>query len=246
MIQNPPCDVDGCPRPSIIGRICAVCRTRLADDLTTLIDIRAELEVTATRQDVTVKGAGGGTGLAYASDEADLLWVLQDTLRVWAWHVASGRDLCPMLRRPDSAARWLRHHLDLVIADTLVGQVCDELAWLARACERAIDVHAERVYAGPCDQCARDMYARVDAPSVTCCGVDYDVAARRDDMLAKARAQQLPAVEVCRALALFGTDVNAARIRKWKERGVLEPAGFDARLRPLYLVADVEALLAAG
>jgi hypothetical protein len=221
-----------------------VCRTRLADNLTSLLDLRAELEVTATRQDVTVKGAGGGTGLAYASDEADLLWVHQDTLRVWAWVIAGEHDLCPMLRRPDSAARWLRHHLDLVIRSPHVAQLVDELAWLTRACERAIDVHAERVYAGPCLTCQRDMYARVDAAVVECCGFQYDVQTRREQMLEAARAQQLPAVEVCRALALFGTDVSPDRIRKWKERGKLEPAGFDARLRPLYLVAEVEALLA--
>ena len=39
------------------------------------------------------------------------------------------------------------------------------------------------------------------------------------------------------AAAIAG--VSAATIRKWKERGLIEPAGLDENSRPLYRLADI-------
>ena len=33
--------------------------------------------------------------------------------------------------------------------------------------------------------------------------------------------------------------VSAATIRKWKERGIIQPTGIDERNRPLYRLADI-------
>ena len=87
------------------------------------------------------------------------------------------------------------------------------------------------------------MVAFAAAPAVECprCATVHNVTDRREDMLDAIWNMTLPAVDLAAAVnaILRQPVVDAATIRQWKKRGVIEPAGVDTKGRPLYLVSDV-------
>lgn len=137
---------------------------------------------------------------------------------------------------------WLRHHHR---APEYL-QMALEAAHTAR---RAVDRPAERLYAGPCDQCGQDMYGRVGARIVECppCDLVYDVAARRQWLLRSAEDVLATSTEIARAITRLGQPVTPEMIRGYVHRGHLVPHGHRTngnRKTPLYRLGDVLDVLA--
>lgn len=95
-------------------------------------------------------------------------------------------------------------------------------------------------------QCGADLYAKPDAPIVTCqeCGAFYEVAERRRFLLdsAKPLLRTLPEIE--RALPrLMGKTLGTSTLRQWKRRGRLIDHGIDRNGKTLYRIGDVIELM---
>lgn len=134
---------------------------------------------------------------------------------------------------------WLAHQTEALAA-------FDELNNAATLVETTIrQPPAALWYAGPCDHCRRDMYARYGVPEVTCpsCNLIYDVEDRRDWLLTVVEDRLERAVTICRALSGLGHDVSRHRLGMWQTRGLIAPHGHDARGYPLFRVGDVLDLL---
>jgi hypothetical protein len=122
----------------------------------------------------------------------------------------------------------------------------DELHFVLTLVESTIGARVLGPYAGPCDVCGRDMYARTGALVVECrpCNLIYDVEPRRAWLLEQAADELRGAAEMARVLSGFGLAITDERIRKWADRDDLKAAGVDRAGRPLYRVRDVQKLLA--
>lgn len=143
-----------------------------------------------------------------------------------------------------SMARWLLWRLDGMAAQPWAADTLRLVQVSARGVG-VIDSPATRTFAGPCDDCGHDLYARAGKQHVTChnCGLTYDLAARRRWLLGMVHDRLATATEVARALTSLELPVTAERIRQWKHRGRLAPLAHDPLDRPLYRVGDVVDLL---
>lgn len=133
---------------------------------------------------------------------------------------------------------WLAHHAD-------AEQAFDELQHCIGLIESAIDLPVAGVYAGPCDVCRHDLYAKPGAEMVDCrpCDIHYDMAARREWLLSSAEDRLERSTDIARALTAYGRHITRKRIDVWASRGLLAAKGHDRSDRPLYRVGDVIAML---
>lgn len=138
-------------------------------------------------------------------------------------------------------ADWLMHRPE-------AEEAYDEILAALGQLRRTIDTAAPRDYAGPCDVCGRDMYARPGDVEVTCkpCALIYPMEHRREWLLDQADDELARATDIAKALTGFGHDITRHRIGTWRDRGQLEPKGIDGIGRPLYRVGDVRKLLKEG
>lgn len=129
---------------------------------------------------------------------------------------------------------WLRHH-------AAAAEAHDEIVEAVRAARRVIDRPADRLYAGPCDECGGDLYARPGALAVECrpCELVYEVEARRAWLLAALEEHLATTIEISRALTSLAQPVTPAAIRGYAHRGQLIPRGVNDRRHPLYRLGDV-------
>lgn len=148
---------------------------------------------------------------------------------------ASTADL---LRYVADSADWLAHRPDAL-------EAFEELEVIVGLIKHTIDTRNPGSYAGPCDVCGLDMYAKPGATIVTCrmCDLEYDLEPRRQKLLKKARQQIARPAEISRALTSIGTPVTPERIRQWVHRGDLKPAQLDREKHRLYRIRDVLDLL---
>lgn len=103
-------------------------------------------------------------------------------------------------------------------------------------------------------ECTRVLYATPGDPFVRCgdCGTTYDVATRREQLLAEAEDHLATVEMITRVVTTLGdTQVRASkiseRIRLWAHRGRITSHGtrvIDGRPRPVYRIGDVLDLLA--
>lgn len=134
---------------------------------------------------------------------------------------------------------WLRHHPAGSVA-------LDEIRDAVRAARRVIDRPADLLYAGPCQRCDVDLYARTEADFVTCpnpeCRTTYDVGELRAWLLKSAEDVLATATEISRALTRYAQPITPSAIRGYAHRGQLLPRGEQvegARTSPLYRLGDV-------
>ena len=134
---------------------------------------------------------------------------------------------------------FLAHHRD-------AEEAFDELQHICALVDTAIDSRPPQVYAGPCDVCRRDMYAKEGAAEVECrlCHLTYPMEFRREYLLELVADQLATASQLAAALAPLGENVNADTIRAWASRGQIMAKGKDHRGRPTYRVEDVRRLIA--
>ena len=170
-------------------------------------------------------------------------------------HVSCLHLTCSQLRRSrwprdDVAAccAYLLGHADWIRTQHWAPEILDELTDVADQLRRMVDRPADRWFAGPCDHCERDLYAKAGALSIHCddCDVTYDVMAKREKMLADAHDMNATASEIARAISWLGNEpLSAERIRKWVERKRLTRKGWltvRGRELPTYRIGDVAAL----
>jgi len=251
-VSNIPCSA--CYRLSD-AYLCAVCADLLARELRTVGWISDELDVTLSRQDrIGVQQGGHKPGkeverpLPYNVGASEAGWILHEVLTSTARDLAEQRGLdLDCVDTTPSIAAWLARHADAIRHDPGGGQTYDELTDAITAARRIIDAPAGRIFAGPCGsetdagRCGADLYAHVDAPSVSCreCGAKWDTGERRADLLARARDRLATATEIERMLPWFlGAPITAKNIRVWASRKRIMAKG-DQRGEWMYRIGDV-------
>lgn len=133
---------------------------------------------------------------------------------------------------------WLRHRPE-------AQEAYEDLISVDRRLERIIDRAEPLIYAGPCNICRKDLYARQGAAQVEChpCDMTYDMEGRRAWLLDQAEDRLERAFVIARALTEWGSPIHVDRIRKWAQRGRLIPHAADGLGRPLYRISEVRELL---
>lgn len=267
------CVVNACGRPTP-GYLCRDCVGRLIDALESLargprvkgryepglaedlVDVMARLMRSGLTTGVGSRSAG--TPLPYHEAASDLLWTLRNTL--WAWC----SDVYARLSRPDrlgttgpEMALWLRGHILAAVRHPDAARMYDEIMWVTGAVHDMVDIAPIRLYLGQCGAvseghpCRETLYTLPTHHTVRCrrCAAVYDVGVRRGQMLDHAQDQLAPAVDISRALSTLCMPVRVERIRKWAERGRLQPYDphpFDPHKRARYRLGDVVSLLLAS
>jgi len=112
-------------------------------------------------------------------------------------------------------ASWLEGQSEPIRQTDEAHEFVTEVTMAVGQVRRVVDNPAERWYAGPCDDCSQDLYARAGALLVTCeCGSTYDVQARRDWLLDQVTDRLATPAEISRALGtLAGVEVTTSVIR---------------------------------
>ncbi|MCW2920010.1 MAG: hypothetical protein JWN52_8078 [Actinomycetia bacterium] len=148
--------------------------------------------------------------------------------------------------RTADLARWLMLHLELIRRHKAANEIVADVVRLVEAAERCVDRPPDLAYSGPCDGCGSDLYGRLGAAIVRCreCGQQYDVAERREWLLAAAEDTLAHAALISRALSRLGTSIQVNRLYQWANRSQILAHGTDAQGRPLYRIGDVLDLLA--
>ncbi|MEV4222378.1 hypothetical protein [Nonomuraea sp. NPDC049725] len=266
------CPIAWCARPMPAAhRVCAACTSELERDLGDTPSLAHHLELALARQ-VRIGDGGGPRGterpLPYDQHATDAATLLHTTLAAWTGHlhdtapIVAGPVCAPACRHhtclhitlsttpgPSTAghARWLLRHLPVLLAGQHATEAVEQLTDAIRNARRTIDWPADKVYAGPCDHCGTDMYARPSASLVTCpvClddeghRISYGVQARRKWMLAEIEELRLPAADIARALTSLVGSITPTLIRTWVHRQRLTPVGLDAHGHTLFRVGDV-------
>jgi len=149
-----------------------------------------------------------------------------------------------------SCCRYLLGHADWIRTKAWAPEILDELDNLEAQLRRMVDRPADKWFAGPCDGCERDLYAKVGAKSVECgdCARVYDIAVRRAALLAEAEDYLANATELARAVSWLGSEpLTAARVWKWAERGRItakQHVEIRGKQIPQYRIGDALDLLA--
>lgn len=157
-----------------------------------------------------------------------------------ARHAGEQRATTPdLMRYLADSTDWLAHR-----PDGEAEAAFDELEAMADLVLDTVDVRTPGEYAGPCDHCSLDMYARPGAKIVQCrlCGVDYERGPRRKKLLEQASNRLVTAAEASKSLALIGIDLPAERIRSWArpDRQLIVRVGRDrATGDPQYRMKDI-------
>jgi hypothetical protein len=133
---------------------------------------------------------------------------------------------------------WLAHHPEAV-------QAYEELEKALGILETAIDLPTPTSYAGPCDVCRKDLYAKPDSETVECkaCNLIYDMEARREWLLQSLEDRLERSTDIARALTAYGRELRRKRIDVWASRGILVAHSQDRSGNPLYRIGDVMRLL---
>lgn len=246
--MNEPCMVDWCDRPVGDGYTCQHCADRLERALGDVPALWDELDVVLTRQArySDPEGRGGEKALPFNTQASEVGWVLRNTLATWCRLIAEerGKDL-PEDNAP-AVARWMLNHITWLRHQRAGAEAVEEMTTAVNQVRRAIDRPAERIYAGPCDNCKADMYGRPDTATVECrpCGISYDVAETLTKMRSKVYGRLVTAREGVILLCRFGLPVQQKTIDKWVERKRLAVHSHDKGVR-LYLFDDLVPLAAA-
>jgi len=162
-----------------------------------------------------------------------------ESCTVIRWHVKDS-EITHAAKFIAAHVWWLRHRPE-------APEAYSDLVAIASQLERIIDNPPTLKYAGPCNICRKDLYAREGAGQVECrpCGMTYDMAGRREWLLECAEDRLERASLIAQAVTDLGSPISADRIRKWAQRSQLIPHATDRLGRPLYRIGDVLDLLKA-
>lgn len=240
--------------------LCQDCGDELARALGDMPALDEELDVTITRQRAlpTEGGsAGAETPLPWHAKAAEAQHHLKALLVTWARmceeeHVRHCSPRTKPLDEHDdnipALSRWLLWRVDGLELHPAGPDAHEEITDAVAQCRRLVDRPPERWYAGPCDLCRADLYATSRQGQVQCrteqCPASYDIAERRDWLLAAAEDRLVGAADLARAVSWLGAQpLTRHRVGMWAKRGRILAKGHDGT-RPLYRVGDAIDLLA--
>lgn len=227
------CAACGAQTTTATAYICHDCTAELATLLDELPKLMHELTLTLTGQQRFEQQASSSK-----SSEQALPFNIAASYALAELHTQIRRliERCHAAHVHDSAS---------IAAHEWAAETLHNLRRASAHATRVIDRPADRTFAGPCDECGRDLYAKPDATTVDCttCGLTYDVRARREWLLRVIDDQLATATEIARALTSLDLPVTSERIWQWRHRDRIEQRGTDRRGRPMYRVGDVVTLL---
>lgn len=195
-----PCAGPSCARPCHEGTyLCDGCADTLADTLTEMPELLADLELTATRQARTGEAGhhltGHEYGLPFHLDAAALLDTVENMLTAIASAVMAGEyGARPEGYRPASLCVWLSTRLAYLRGQREAGDWAASVARFKHEMTRMVDSRPERVYCGPCGapvedpgdpsrtmSCPADLYAQRHRARIVCqaCRAQHDMAERQ-------------------------------------------------------------------
>lgn len=269
-----------CGRPAGSSALCENCSHSLQIALGDISSHWRDLDTVKGRQTRYGGSGGGRGGekplpvdarfLGWDADGTRLQEAVKNTIGTWGRAVMEDRPeitgpthdaclhvSCSVLRRSHTprddvpaVCRYLLGHADWIRTQHWAPEILDELVDVAGQLRRMVDRPADRWFAGPCDICKRDLYAKTGAPSVECkeCQVTYDVQERRGWLLDQINDQLYTAAELARAVSWLGSEpLTPERIRKWAQRKRITAHGtvmVKGREHPTYRVSDAASLLA--
>lgn len=260
------------------GLLCSRCTSRLRHALRKLPEAYPDLDVTLSRQSKTGEPGKRGRETPVVFDQVASLTKTDvlHTLIVWIGDLAErmGEDLdqrdlichghtcvTVITWKPGRTVRdwceWIIHRMAQIRSHPDAAKIYDELIYTLRIALRAVDRPADVEFAGRCDLCGSDIYARpgteLAGEEVACrkcvevVGPDgyvpyYDVADRRSWMRAQYRESLAPAAEIILVSpSMFGVEINPNTFRSWVNRGLLAASG-NGPAGPLYSVDRVVTL----
>lgn len=169
-----------------------------------------------------------------------------------------------MNRQDSRICTWLTENIESIRMEESVAAIYYDLdRWTARI-NRMVDNREPDTYAGPCDsedvsfdirrsvvvartdKCGADLYCRVGESKVTCgtCGAVYDLAERKEALVAKLNDKLGTTGEIALALTKLMQPVTDREIRRFATNGRLAQRGtMGARELPLYSFGDVVRIL---
>lgn len=247
--MNEPCAVDWCDRPVGDGYVCQHCADRLERALGDVGALWEELDTVLTKQAryAAAEFRRGEQALPFNDVASEIGWVLRNTLSTWCRLIAEERGKELPEDNPPAVARWLLSHTLWLRHQRAGHEAIEEIKAAVDAVRKAVDRPAPRIYAGPCPDCAKDMYGRPGAESVECrpCGVTYTVKVRVEWMRSELHGKLVTAREAIALLGRMGLPLSQKTIEKWYQRKRLTSGSDDRDGKRLYLFDDVW-LLAAG
>jgi hypothetical protein len=243
------CTSPHCEYPTPEGAfICKICVQQLRRDLGGVPALIEDLHTTLSRQDKL--GASGGrrggeTALPFKPTASEALWVLINTVVVWARSL----DTQPVPDAPAAAARWLLLNVNTAAAHPDAGQLVDEIASAVQKAYDVIDRPPDLLLAGQCgdEGCDEYLYANPDATYATCrgCGAEHSVEERRAWMVTAASHLSLPAVTCLSWVKqLMGKQIPRGTWDSWVARGRIAVHERDHAGNALYRFGDVRDLAA--
>jgi hypothetical protein len=226
--------------------VCTPCEDALLRDLKDIPSLIVHLELAEAR--VTRLGDGGGTrGEALAWDDRARATHDRLTKLLAGWV----RVLQP--QTPDQAKAtviahtyWLTRHRHLLLRHPAADEALGDIQHAVKQARWAIDRPADKIYAGPCDQCGHDLLAKPGATAVTChdCQLEYDIPARQAWMQSQIHDQLGHSSAISGMLGQLGVNVAASTVRYFAQEKRILAHGYDQKRRPLYRIGDVLAVLA--
>lgn len=168
-----------------------------------------------------------------------------------------------------SMAAWLLARVQAIRHHPAGGELLEEIRCAVQAARRAVDRPPDLLFAGLCREplpvpgpvdddndpdddepdaleCGGRVWLRPGATSARCasCGVEHEVADRRETLLASASTLAAHGPDIARFLSVILEEpVRPAAIRKLAHRKKLAAVDVDLDGRPRYLVGDVLALV---
>lgn len=247
--MNEPCMVEWCDRPVGDGYTCQACADKLSRALGDVPALWEELDTVLTKQAryAAAEFRRGELAMPFNPIASEVGWVLRNTLSTWCRLISEERGrVLPDADTPGAVAGWLLHHTTWLRHQRAGHEAVEEITSAVRAVRKAVDRPAERIYAGPCQDCGGDMYGKPDAASVECrpCGLVYDVAEMLTWMRAQVYGRLVTAKEGAMLLSRFGLETAQGTIDKWHFRKRLTSSSHDADGKRLYLFDDLVTLAA--
>ena len=233
-----------CGSPVADASICTRCTRDLAALLLTAASIAGDLDDAVAK--LLKRGSGGKRSEANAplpfdvaaSDAKDNLQHKLDfwSLRTWRRSVMQAEYPPGGIAR---RAHWLAAYLGAARQDPHAGRLLDDIRRVVQRAQAVIDRAPERITAGLCPQCKRELLAELGADEVTC-GCGMLITALNDKRRERAAAADVlgTAAEISGALAAIGISVPRGTITSWASRGRLGARGRSG----MYALSDVLAL----
>jgi len=243
-VTHHPCPVEHCDRPRRGDQhICDACQGDIVRALQSVPELAGQLDVEmAGLKPRTGPAARPATPpLPYNPRASEAGSILRSALVGWVRELHDGDEPWPADTLADMAV-WILARQRRLWRHPAVDEAHGEITTAVGEVMRVVDLPPQRQYAGRCAQCARPLYARPAAETVTCqqCDTVHDVVEQRRALLDQLADRLATAAEIAHALTglMGGQEVTPERVRQWAHRGHILPRGVNRSGRKLYRIGD--------